>query len=503
MSQRQFPAEASLRARASVRPCLAPPRSLTSPNPAMLHPCLALQMNPLGIMAISVVAIVAAIAVLRIHAFFALMIGAAVVAVLAAAGHPGADRFAHAVEAAAAAFGDTAGKIGLPIALAAVIGISLMESGSADKIVRRMIALFGEGRSAYALAFSGFLLAAPVFIDTVFMLLLPIAKALGVRTGRNYLLYVLAVCAGGVITSGLVPPAPGPLLVAESLKINLGLAIMAGALLGILPVLGGLACARYFNRTMPIEPRATPGASLESLTQVASRPESELPGLALAVAPVFLPFALISAASILGLAKAGVSPHLRMLVGFLGDKNIALFIGAAVAVAVHARQKKVAWRQAGRLLGPPLETAAMIILIVSAGGAYGDMIKNAGLGASVRDLAGGHAINYVLLGWTLSAVMRAAQGSATVAMVTAVGIVASVAGPAGFGVSPIYVLAAIGFGSKFLSWMNDAGFWVISRISGLTQGEALRSWSIMSSVMGILGLIEVLILSTAWPHPAF
>ncbi|HEX3728654.1 MAG TPA: hypothetical protein VHV47_02540 [Opitutaceae bacterium] len=468
----------------------------------MPAPCLALQIDPLGIMAISVVAIVAAIAVLRIHAFFALMIGAALVAVLAAAGHSGPDRFAAAVEAAAGSFGDTAGKIGLPIALAAVIGISLMESGSADKIVRRMIALFGEGRSAYALAFSGFLLAAPVFIDTVFMLLLPIAKALGVRTGRNYLLYVLAVCAGGVITSGLVPPAPGPLLVAESLKLNLGVAIMAGAALGILPVLGGLACARFFNRRMPIEPRATPGASLESLAQVAARPESELPGLGLAIAPVLLPFTLISAASILTLANAAdVAPHLRMLIGFLGDKNIALLLGAAVAVAVHARQKRVAWRQAGKLLGPPLETAAMIILIVSAGGAYGEMIKRAGLGASVRDLAGGHAINYVLLGWTLSAVMRAAQGSATVAMVTAVGIVASVAGPAGFGVSPIYVLAAIGFGSKFLSWMNDAGFWVISRVSGLTQGEALRSWTIMSSIMGVLGLIEVLIVSALWPHP--
>ena len=470
----------------------------------MPAPCLALQIDPLGIMAISVVAIVAAIALLRIHAFFALMIGAALVAVLAAAGHGGADRFANAVEAAAGSFGDTAGKIGLPIALAAVIGISLMESGSADKIVRRLIALFGEGRSAYALAFSGFLLAAPVFIDTVFMLLLPIAKALGVRTGRNYLLYVLAVCAGGVITSGLVPPAPGPLLVAESLKLNLGVAIMSGAVLGVLPVLGGLACARYFNRTMPIEPRATPGASLESLAQVASRPESELPGLLLAIAPVLLPFALISAASILGLSKSAAGPtHLRMAVEFLGDKNIALLLGAAVAVTVHARQKKVAWRQAGRLLGAPLETAAMIILIVSAGGAYGAMIKNAGLGASVRDLAGGHAINYVLLGWTLSAVIRAAQGSATVAMVTSVGIVASIAGPAGFGVSPLYVLAAIGFGSKMISWMNDAGFWVISRISGLTQGEALRSWSVMSSVMGILGLIEVLILSTVWPHPVF
>ena len=464
---------------------------------------LALVVSPLGILALSVVFIVAGIALLRLHAFFALMIAAILVALLTAAGQGGEHRFVAAMTAATAEFGNTAGRIGFPIALAAVIGISLMESGSADKIVRRLIAALGEGRAALALALSGFMLAAPVFIDTVFMLLLPIARALGVRTGRNYLLYVLAVCAGGVIASGLVPPAPGPLVVAETLKLNLGLTIAAGVVFGVLPVLGGLACSRWFNARMPIQPRATPGASLESLAAVAARPESELPGFFLAIAPVLLPFALISAASILSIPTVRVSHRFAMAVTFFGDKNVALIIGASIAVAIHARQKKIPWRSVGKVLGPPLETAALIILIVSAGGAYGEMIKRAGLASQVRDLAGVHAINYVLLAWILAAVMRAAQGSATVAMITAAGIVVSVAGPAGFGVHPIYILMSIGFGSKFLSWMNDAGFWVISRISGLTQGEALRSWTIMSSIMGVLGLIEVLIVSSIWPHLIF
>jgi GntP family gluconate:H+ symporter len=464
---------------------------------------LALVISPLGILGISVVFIVAAIALLRVHAFFALMFAAILTSLLTAAAGSGAHRFVGAIAAATTEFGNTDGRIGLPIALAAVIGISLMESGSADKIVRRMIAAFGETRAAFALAFSAFLLAAPVFIDTVFMLLLPIARAMGVRTGRNYLLYVLAVCAGGVITSGLVPPAPGPLVVAETLKLNLGLTIVAGAIFGIVPVLGGLACARWFNERMPIQPRATPGATLESLVAVAARPESELPGFWLALSPVLLPFGLISLASVLGIPSVHAPYRLALALTFVGDKNIALLLGAILAVAVHARQKRIAWRSAGKVLGAPLETGAMIILIVSAGGAYGEMIKRAGLGDQVRDLAGGHVINYVLLAWTLSAVMRAAQGSATVAMITAAGIVLSVAGPAGFGVHPLYILMAIGFGSKVLSWMNDAGFWMISRIGGLTQGEALRSWTIMSTVMGILGLIEVLIVSSIWPHLIF
>jgi GntP family gluconate:H+ symporter len=461
---------------------------------------LALVISPLGILALSVIFIVAAIALFRLHAFFALMMGAILVGLLTAAGQGGLHRFTDGIAGATTEFGNTAGKIGLPIALAAVIGISLMESGSADKIVRRLIALLGETRAALALALSGFLLAAPVFIDTVFMLLLPIARALGVRTGRNYLLYVLAVCAGGVITSGLVPPAPGPLAVAEMLKLNLGLTIAAGAALGILPVLGGLACARYFNATMPIQPKATPGVSLESLHALAARPESELPGFGLAIAPVLVPFALIAGASLLSIPSVHLAPRLAMVVSFLGDKNIALILGAAIAVSVHACQKQIAWRSVGRVLSAPLETAALIILIVSAGGAYGEMIKRAGLGTQVRDLAGGHVINFVVLAWFLSALMRAAQGSATVAMITAAGIVTSVAGATGFGVHPLYILAAIGFGSKFMSWMNDAGFWVISRIGGLTQGEALRSWTIMSSIMGLLGLAEVWVLSSLWPR---
>ena len=145
----------------------------------------------------------------------------------------------------------------------------------------------------------------------------------------------------------------------------------------------------------------------------------------------------------------------------------------------------------------------MIILIIAAGGAYGAMIKNAGVGDSVKSLAGGHTINYVFLAWLVAAVIRAAQGSATVATIAAVGIMLSIAGTTGFGVHPLYILLAIGFGSKFLAWMNDAGFWVVSRIGGLTQEETLRSWTPTVSVISIVGLIEVLIVSWLFPTLPF
>jgi gluconate:H+ symporter, GntP family len=470
--------------------------------------------GPLSILALSVAFIVAAIAVFRLHAFFSLMTAAMIVGLFTAAGQTGDQRFVKAIESVMAEFGSTTSKIGFTIAAAAVIGMCLMESGAADKIIRRFIAVVGEANAGWALLACGFILCAPVFFDTVMLLLLPLARALSLRTGRNYLLYVLVICAGGAISNGVVPPAPGPLFVAESLKIDLGVTILAGIALGILPALGAYVGARWFNARMTVPVRATPGSTLESLAAVAAKPESELPGFFVSVAPVLLPVLLIAGASFIGLADvaarhvpASVRLHLpagaAQLIEFLGNKNVALFLAVVVALAVLVRQKRIGWRAAGKALGPPLETAGVIVLIVSAGGAYGAMIKNSGVGEAVRTLAGGHAIHYVLLAWVISAGVRAAQGSATVATITAVGIMQSIAGTEGFGVHPLYIFLAIGFGSKFLDWMNDSGFWVISRFSGLTQVELLKSWTILVSVLSILGLVEVLIVSSLFPRLPF
>jgi GntP family gluconate:H+ symporter len=457
--------------------------------------------GPIGILLVSVVFIVVAIGLFRLQAFFALMLSAVLVAVLASSAGP--HRLVAAVASVTKAFGATVGQVGFTLALAAVIGISLMESGAADKIVRRLIAVCGESRVAIALMIASFVLSAPVFIDTVFMLLLPLARALSLRTGKDYMLYVLAVGAGGIITNGTVPPAPGPLFVAEAFKLNLFAAIAAGMCFGLVPAVLALILARKISRRLPLDPRGVPGASLESLQALAARPESELPNLALAVAPVLIPLVLIAFAATLNVVDLGLSPRARGLAEVFGDKNIALLFGALVAVVVHVRAKRIPWRKSGTLLSAPLEMAGVVILIIGAGSAYGDAIKRAGLDSAVKSIVGGHAINYVILGWTLAAVMRVAQGSATVAMITASAIVTSVAGQTGFGIHPMYVLLAIGYGSKALSWMNDAGFWLICRVGGLPQNLALRTWSVVGTGVSLVGLAEVWLVSNLWPNLPF
>jgi gluconate:H+ symporter, GntP family len=268
----------------------------------------------------------------------------------------------------------------------------------------------------------------------------------------------------------------------------------------VLPALVGLGWCRWINARQPVPLREAAGSSLSSLNDVAGRREEELPGFAVSIAPVLLPVFLIALASSLSGWGARVSPGVAQVIAFLGNKNIAMLIGACIALAVYARQKKIGIKKVGEFLGSPLETAGVIILITAAGGAYGTMIKNSGVGDSVRTLAAGSQINYVLLAWTLAAVVRVAQGSATVAIITASSIVLSIAGPEGFGVHPFYIFIAVGYGATILSWMNDSGFWIFSRLGGLTEGETLRSWTVLLTIISIVGLIEAWVLSAIWPN---
>jgi GntP family gluconate:H+ symporter len=148
----------------------------------------------------------------------------------------------------------------------------------------------------------------------------------------------------------------------------------------------------------------------------------------------------------------------------------------------------------------PLEVAGIIILITSAGGAYGAMIKHSGIGAAISIATEGFEIHYLLLAWLIAAVMKIAQGSGTVAMITAAAIMAALIGPEpDLPYHPIYVLLSIGFGSLFVSWMNDSGFWVVARMSGFTEREALSTWSTLLGILGLVGLAQVMLFSWLLP----
>jgi GntP family gluconate:H+ symporter len=329
------------------------------------------------------------------------------------------------------------------------------------------------------------------------------------------MLYVMAICAGGVLTHSLVAPTPGPLLVAEALRpagVDLGMSMVAGLAAAVPPAIGALYLVRWLNRRVPVPVRDTPGASVADLRVIVNRPDSDLPGFVVSMLPVALPVVLIATTSVVDVAQTSLPAVVAALGGtdsflgikhwidFVGNRNVAMLLGTVIALGILARQKKMGVRELGESMGPPLEMAGVIILITAAGGAFGAMIRHSGVGDVIGELARGHGINFVLLAWGVTAVIRLAQGSATVAMVTGVGLMAAIIGDGtALPFHPLYLFLAIGFGSMIGSWMNDSGFWVVGRLSGFTERETLMTWTVLTTFISVVGLIEVLIVSAIAP----
>jgi len=476
-------------------------------------------MDPLLILLIGMAIVVGGILIFRTHAFLALVIGALVVAALTSpvaieiyAESKGmtAAETENLVdqtfgERVARGFGNTAAKIGILIAMAAVIGACLLESGAADRIVRSALGAFGERRAPGAFLSSGFLLAIPVFFDTVFYLLIPIAKAMGLRVRRDFLWYVMAIVAGAAMAHTLVPPTPGPLFVASELGIDLGVMMIAGLALGLVTASCGFAYGWWANRRWPIPVRETSEVSTEDLEAMSVRPDEELPSFGLAVLPIVLPVVLIAGGTVLGATLGGVDAAapwqatLLKIFSGLGNSTVALTIAAVVALVILARQRRGGRERVKNTVQNALKSGGVIILITAAGGALGAVLQQTGIGLRIEELATAYNIAVLPLAFLVTALVRTAQGSATVSMITAVGILSGFSDPAVLGFHPVYLALAIGCGSKPIPWMNDSGFWVVGKMSGLTEAETLKTFSIELTLMGFAGIAVVMIAAKLLP----
>lgn len=483
---------------------------------------------PFAVLAISIAFIIFAIGKLRLHPFLALVLAALLAGMLTDkdtwdivqknGSIKAVPSFLGAVEMVSKGLGDAARDIAISIALAAVIGMCLMESGGADKVVRRFLAFFGEKRAGWALLWSTFILSAPIFFDTMFMLMLPLAMALRMRTGKDYTLYLMAICCGGTITHSMTVPHPGPVAVVETLKMSVGESVVGGMVIGGIVCFLGFLVSKWINKRTEIPLRETGSVKLSDLKEISEKPESELPSFFWSITPVLLPIFLISLTTVFELAHTGAASgagwgvtmvnalggengfdRVREWVDFVGHKNIALIIGAVISMGVLARQRGFGMKKLEELARVPLETACMIIMITSAGGAFGYALRNAGVGEAVSALAKDYNLNLIFLGWAVTAVVRVAQGSATVSMLTGAAIMAPMIVDANLGFHPLYLFTAIGFGAMFFSWMNDSGFWVVSRLSGMNQKETFRTWSLQLTADSVIGLLVTLGLAKVFP----
>lgn len=456
-----------------------------------------MNLYPVFILLIGVAIVLSMILILRINAFIALICAAFSVSLLSEGD------MATKISRVGDAFGETASGIGILIALAAVIGRALMESGAAQRIVLGLMRLLGEKRAKFALMGSGFVLSVPVFFDTVFYLLVPLARSLFAKTKKNYLLYITAIVAGGAVTHTMVPPTPGPIEMAKKLDIDLGWMMLIGTIIAIPMSLAGLWVCGFLNRKLNITMRPVAGAPEAQEIDVAS-----LPPLSLSLLPIFLPVILIAMQTITGaiLDDENANKILKSLAdtfAILGDPNFALLISAAIAIFIVAKWKKRSLSQLSSSIEQSLMSGGVIILITAAGGAFGKMLKAAGIDESINGWIGdetGSGWLMLIVAAMVASLMKFAQGSSTVAMITASGIFAGMGLSAdALGFNVVYLACAIGSGSLIGDWMNNSGFWIFAKMSGLTEQETLKSWTILTAMMGLVGLCATLILAITFP----
>lgn len=501
-------------------------------------------MNIWWLVGLSVVVVLGSILIFRLHAFLTLLLAGLMVAALTS--HEAVSEYAEkqvtedkmsqleaeefvasrAPERLAEAFGDTAGKIGILIALASIIGGCLLESGAASSIVDSMLRWTGPRRAPEALAASSFVLGIPVFFDTVFYLMIPLARSLRRRLGRDYVLFILAILAGGSIAHSLVPPTPGPLQVAELIGVDIGTMMIAGLAIGGCTSVLSLGAARVINHFVEVPLRPVEGAETgvqshqEAMDpaydpNLAGDPEidedakptadpddaaSWWPPLTLSLLPIVLPVILIATGSVIAYeidAGSLASSAWTDLVLSLGNKNVALGIGCIFALML---MRYCPPGNRATLISRSLASGGNIILITAAGGAFGAMLRQAGIAGAVSSMADGlPGLMLLPVAFGVTVAIRTLQGSATVAMITAAGVLQGFAYAEGLPFHPVYLAMAIGAGSKPISWMTDSAFWVITRMSGMTEAEGLKVISPMSTAMGFSALIVTILFAAFYP----
>ena len=402
-------------------------------------------------------------------------------------------------ERVARGFGNTCERVGLLILLASLTGKCLLESGAAERIVRSLIKVSGEKKAPLSFTIGSFILAVPTFFEAVFYLMIPLARIMGIRNPKSFPLFVMAIVAGASMAGALVPPTPGPLFAAGALGVNIGLMIAMGSVIGLAAAGAGLFYAYGVNRRQDIPMRATPDTDTAAMKEWLNKNTSELPSFFLSILPIAVPVILLTGRTVVNNSKISLPAGLRIFFGSVGDPTIALFIATAIALFILVKKLGYRLKELKQSMEEAVYSAGSIVLTVAAGGAFGAMIQQTAIGNTLVTLTPGIKLAILPLAFLITAVIRTSQGSATVAMITAAGIIAAFNTPGALSFHPVYLAAVIGCGAKIFPWMNDAGFWIVCKMSGFTERETFRNYSMVLIVMGITGLVFTMLLAKLFP----
>lgn len=379
-----------------------------------------------------------------------------------------------------AGFGGTLTGIGIVIGLGIIFGNLLHEAGATEAIAKGLLKMTGKKNAALAVTAAGFLISIPVFMDAAFVIMMPIVKYVAKETKKSIMVFVCALGVGTIVGHCLVIPTPGPLAVASNMNAGIGGFLLYALVAGICGItVGGWLYGMRFN-SYPV---------YEGELEEAIEETKNLPGFGLAMATLLFPIILILLSNVV-VSVFPKGDFLYELFAFIGEKDIALFLGCIVA---FASLRKYYARSFNTMVVEAADSAGLILLITGAGGAFGKVLSTSGIGDYLVTSMSDMSISPIVLGFLLSALLRASQGSATVALVTT----SSILGPAiaGTGVSPVLVGLAICASGIGFSLPNDSGFWVLSRFSGITVEETLQSWSVGGTLASLAVFVVVMIIA--------
>lgn len=426
---------------------------------------------------------------LKVSAFISLLITAIFVGI--AAGMP-LNNINKAIQDGMAG---TLGFVATVVGLGAIFGQMLESSGGAESLAHYLLKKFGEKRAPWAMVITGFIVAIPVFLDVGFIILVPIIYALSRDSKKSLLYYGIPLLAGLAVTHSFIPPTPGPVAVADIINVQLGWVIFLGIILGFpVAVIAGPLWGRYISKKIYIEPPAE-----FMLQKEKTYDENNLPsfkGIALIIA-VPLILILLNTFTSVAVEKGMFEKSMFTdAIEFIGHPFSALIIATLLATYFLCIRRGMSKQKVLELSTKALGPAGIIILITGAGGVLKQILVDSGIGKIMAESMAGSALPPILLAWLLAAVVRVTQGSATVAMITAAGIIAPVLSE--FGLNDpqrALVVLAIASGATLLSHVNDSGFWLVGKYFGMTEKQTLQSWTVMESIIAVCGLAFTLLAS--------
>jgi gluconate transporter len=434
---------------------------------------------PLLILIAGVLLLLVLMLVFKLNAFLALVIVAILVGI--AEGMP----IANVVRSVETGVGGTLGSLALILGFGAMLGNLVAVSGAAQRITYGLLNRMGKHRVQWAVVLTAFVVGVPLFFSAGFVILVPIVFAIAASANLSLLYVGIPMAAALSVTHGLLPPHPAPTAIGVIFNADIALTLLYGIIISIPAIIVAGPLFGSLFRNVHTKPPT-------GLFQAKQFTEEEMPGYANSLFTALVPVILMTVGAIAGLVLPEQDP-VRQVLGLIGDPVIALLIAVLVAIFTLGIFRGKSMPEVMQAITDSIASIAMILLITGGGGALKQVLVDSGVGDYITGLVADMPLSPLVLAWGIAALLRVCLGSATVAALTAAGIVVPMVGPTG--ASPELMVLAVGAGSIIFSHVNDPGFWIVKEYFNLSIVQTLKSWSVMETIASVMGLLGVLALS--------